>query len=109
MSKFLCMVVMCLILVPPAAAQSYSRISGLANQDTVHFTIPVKKPDIKAIDCAPQRITRIAKKGENYEISLTTVNPYLDGGKLAKMQAARISPKSGCVTGWISKTAASTP
>lgn len=89
MNKFLGMLVMCLVLVQPGAAQSYSRICGLANQDTVHFTFTIEKPDIRALDSEPQRITRIAKKGEHYEISLTSSNPYLDGSKLAKMQAAR--------------------
>lgn len=88
MSKFLLMPLLWMFIIPSSFAQSYSQFFGLANQDTVHFTFTVKKPDIKAIDCYPQRITHISKSGEYYEISLTTVNPYLDGKKLAQMKKA---------------------
>ena len=89
MSKLLSMLIMCIFIAQSSFAQSYSKYFRLANQDTVSFTFTVKKPDIKAIDCYPQRITQISKNGENYEISLTTINPYLDGSKLAKMKEAK--------------------
>lgn len=89
MSKFLFRLMLCMLIVPSSFAQSYSRFFKLANQDTVNFTFTLRKPDIKAIDCYPQRITHLSKNGENYEIALTIVNPYLDGGKLAKMKKAR--------------------
>lgn len=89
MNKFVCILTIGVFIIQSSFAQSYSHFFKLANQDTVNFTFTVKKPDIKAIDSYPQRITRIAKNGENYEISLTTVNPYLDGKKLEQMKAAR--------------------
>ena len=67
---------MCMFIAQSVFAQSYSKYFRLANQDTVNFTFTVKKPDIKAIDCYPQRITQISKNGDNYEISLTTINPW---------------------------------
>ncbi|MFV0580512.1 MAG: transglutaminase-like domain-containing protein [Parabacteroides gordonii] len=89
MSKYPFMLIMCMFIAQSVFAQSYSKYFRLANQDTVNFTFTVKKPDIKAIDCYPQRITQISKNGDNYEISLTTINPYLDGSKLAKMIEAK--------------------
>ena len=89
MKKSLFLLIIWIGIIQFSLAQPYSKIFGLANQDTVHFTFTVKIPDIKAIDCYPQQITKITKNGENYEISLTTVNPYLDGSKLAKMEEAR--------------------
>ena len=85
MSKAPFLLIICMFIVQSAFAQSYSQYFRLENQDTVNFTFTVRKPDIKAIDCYPQRITQISKKGDNYEISLTTINPYLDGSKLAKI------------------------
>lgn len=89
MSKLLSILFMCVFIAQSSFAQSYSQTYRMANQDTVNFTFTVRKPDIKAIDNYPQRITQISKKGENYEISLTTINPYLDGSKLAKMKEAK--------------------
>ena len=76
MSKDLFMLSMCMFIAQSVFAQSYSKYFRLANQDTVNFTFTVKKSDIKAIDCYPQRITQISKNGDNYEISLTTINPW---------------------------------
>lgn len=89
MSKYPFMLITCLFIAQSAFAQSYSKYFRLENQDTVNFTFTVRKPDIKAIDCYPQQITQISKNGDNYEISLTTINPYLDGSKLAKMKEAK--------------------
>lgn len=89
MCKFLLGLMLSMLIIPSASAQSYSRFFKLTNQDTVNFTFTLNKPDIKALDCYPQQITRISKVGENYQIALTTVNPYLDGKKLARMQEAR--------------------
>lgn len=55
------MLIMCMFIAQSVFAQSYSKYFRLANQDTVNFTFTVKKPDIKAIDCYPQRITQISK------------------------------------------------
>ncbi len=76
MSKYPFILIMCMFIAQSVFAQSYSKYFRLANQDTVNFTFTVKKPDIKAIDCYPQRITQISKNGDNYEISLTTINPW---------------------------------
>lgn len=89
MSKLLSILIMCMFIAQSSFAQSYSETYRLVNQDTVSFTFTIRKPDIKAIDCYPQQITQISKKGDNYEISLTTINPYLDGSKLAKMKEAK--------------------
>lgn len=87
MNKSLFIIFTCFI-VQTSFAQSYSKIFGLANQDTVNFTFTIRDPDIKKIDTYPQKISKISKKGENYEIQLSTVNPYLDGEKLTKMKSA---------------------
>lgn len=92
MRHFLLQFLLCIGILPTAGAQSYSRFFRLAGQDTVNFTFTLKNPDIKALDSYPQQITRISKNGENYEIALTTINPYLDGTKLARMQEAPYAP-----------------
>lgn len=70
MSKLLSILIMCVFIAQSSFAQSYSETYRLANQDTVNFTFTVRKPDIKAIDCYPQQITQISKKGDNYEDSI---------------------------------------
>jgi len=89
-------------------AQSYSKFFGLTNQDTVNFVFTLKMPDIKVLESYPQTITGISKNGENYEISLTSINPYLDGERLAKMENAHYDKSQG-YDSEIAKYLSSTP
>lgn len=76
-------------IVQFSSAQSYSKFFGLTNQDTVNFVFTIRKPDIKVMDSHPQRITAISKDGDNYKITLTTINPYLNGERFAKLKDVR--------------------
>lgn len=89
MKKHLFVAIACIFIIPCIFAQPFSKYFGLANQDTVSFILTLRKPDIEVIDSYPQQITEISKIGENYKIILTTVNPYLNEERFAKMKEAR--------------------
>lgn len=88
MRKNLFMATVLIFIIQSSFAQSYSRFFGLANQDTANFVFTIRTPDIKAIDCHPQQIIEISKTGDNYKIALTSINPYLNGERFAKMKEA---------------------
>ena len=93
-SKFgkMAFIIIATLIVQTSFAQSYLQmINNLPSStvlDTVQFIFTVRTPSIKAIDCYPQNITEISKTGENYQIALTTINPFLDNERVSKIKNA---------------------
>jgi len=86
------LIIIAILIVQTSFAQSYLQMirdlpSGTV-LDTVKFIFTVRTPSIKAIDWYLQTITEISKIGDNYQIALTTINPFLDNERVSKIKNA---------------------
>jgi hypothetical protein len=113
-SKFgkMALIVITILYSQTSFAQSFLQfIGGLPSGtvlDTVQFVFTVRTPSIRAIDCYPQQITEISKVKDNYQITLTTINPFLDSERVSKIKNA-IYDKSHEYDREIAKYLQSTP
>jgi len=86
------LIVIAILFSQSSFAQSYLQMIGNLPSgtvlDTVQFVFTVRTPSIRAIDCYPQQITEILKIKDDYQITLTTINPFLDYERVSKIKNA---------------------